>query len=276
MITYSYFRFSSVMAAQSDKLKVYYPSRVSNTPQPGATPKQELKLKYQGQKCLNKTWKTKYSNMKAKWTKKRDLLLQSRAEKSEVKKQVQRKIQQTVGKIFTPNQLKLLKNSKSKTHWKEEDVSKALCLRAKSPAAYEFVRSCWKIPLPCTSTLKTWITKIKFSPGLLNSVLNLLKTEFIGAEEMYRQSCLSFDEMSLDGSVCNDPGLDKIYGPHKNLLVAFARGLFGKWKQPVYYGFDDKLGNNKVLNIITSLHDAGINVVATTCDNAPTNKGIWN
>ncbi len=82
--------------------------------------------------------------------------------------------------------------------------------------------------------------------------------------------------MGLDGSIAYDQSEDRIYGPNKNLLVVFARGLFSKWKQPVYYGYDDKLENNAIKTIIAELHNAGLNVCSMTCDNIPSNRGIWN
>ena len=81
--------------------------------------------------------------------------------------------------------------------------------------------------------------------------------------------------MSLDGTIAYDPALDQVFGPHKNMLVIFARGLFARWKQPIMYGYDKKLDRNDIQQIIQEVHKTGLQVVSITCDNAPSNRGIW-
>ena len=82
--------------------------------------------------------------------------------------------------------------------------------------------------------------------------------------------------MNLDSTVCWDPGSDKVYGPHKNMMVIFARGLVYQWKHPIFYDYDIKLTPEVINNIIKELHNVGLNVVSLTCDNAPNNIGLWN
>lgn len=77
-----------------------------------------------------------------------------------------------------------------------------------------------------------------------------------------------FDEMNIEGSIAYDPGSDRIYGPHKNFLVVFLRGLFSPWKQPIYYGFDEKLDRSTICGIILEVQRVGLNVRAMTCDNS--------
>jgi len=74
----------------------------------------------------------------------------------------------------------------SRTWWTEVDICKALCLRAKSLKAYEFVRDVYKIPLPSVTTLQRWMKQIRFDPGFLHPVLNLLKTEFENSNNLKR------------------------------------------------------------------------------------------
>jgi len=87
---------------------------------------------------------------------------------------------------------------------------------------------------------------------------------------------MSFDEVSLDGTVSYDPALDQIFGPNKNAMVVFARGLFSKWKQPVYYGYDEILNMTSIRSIVQEVHDAGLNILCFTCDSAPSNRSTWN
>jgi len=81
--------------------------------------------------------------------------------------------------------------------------------------------------------------------------------------------------MNLEGNVAFDATAERIYGPHKNLLVVYIRGLFSSWKQPIYFGYDDKLDVNRINEVLTEIHNIGLDVVAMVCDNAGGNRGIW-
>ena len=62
-------------------------------------------------------------------------------------------------------------------------------------------------------------------------------------------------------------------GPHKTIQVGMVRGLFSRWKQPIYYAFDTPLSASIILEVIEKLYNAGY-VVALTTDLGPTNTGI--
>lgn len=55
-----------------------------------------------------------------------------------------------------------------------------------------------------------------------------------------------------------------------------ARGLFKKWKQPVYYNFDKTMSPDILLTVINNLYQSNYIVVAVTCDMGPTNMKLWN
>lgn len=54
-----------------------------------------------------------------------------------------------------------------------------------------------------------------------------------------------------------------------------VRGLFGKWKQPVYFDFDTRMTKEIIFQIIEELHKINYNVVACVSDCGPTNQGFW-
>lgn len=83
---------------------------------------------------------------------------------------------------FGGTQIRIMTSGITKPWWGESDISKALSLRAKSVRAYEFVRNQYKIPLPCLRTLQTYLKEIRFDPGFLYPVFNLLQYEFQDAE----------------------------------------------------------------------------------------------
>jgi len=64
------------------------------------------------------------------------------------------KYETVLDNIFTPTQKSMLLNRKSKTHYTNLDISKALSLKFISQKAYEHVRDVWKLPLPSLRTLQ--------------------------------------------------------------------------------------------------------------------------
>ena len=149
-----------------------------------------LKLKLNMNENIVKSYKKRIDFWKAKYKSNKFSLKGSTQTLDMIKKNQKKVSEQTIRKIFsrrfTNRQIKLLLNGKSKTVWNEEDISKSLCLRAKSISAYEFVRSIWKIPLPSVSTLHRWVSQIKFAPGLLNCVISMMKCEFSETIELNR------------------------------------------------------------------------------------------
>lgn len=54
-----------------------------------------------------------------------------------------------------------------------------------------------------------------------------------------------------------------------------ARGLFDKWKQPIFVDFDTKMTPEILNSLITKLHTAGMDVRACTSDCGGGNVGLW-
>ena len=68
---------------------------------------------------------------------------------------------------------------------------------------------------------------------------------------------------------------DRVYGPHKKLVVVMARGLFSNWKQPVYFGFDRLVTSDLLLRILRLLFTAGLQVHACVTDMGAENRKMW-
>ena len=66
---------------------------------------------------------------------------------------------------------------------------------------------------------------------------NVLKTK----DAKDREIVISFDEMKVKRVVEYDTAADEIVGSFNYLQVVMARGLFSKWKQPVFICFDTKM-----------------------------------
>lgn len=52
------------------------------------------------------------------------------------------------------------------------------------------------------------------------------------------------------------------------------RGLFKKWKQPVFYNFDQDLTKEILFEIIVQLYNSGYTVFRMTCDLRPSNQNL--
>lgn len=182
-----------------------------------------------------------------------------------------------LSKVFTEQQINmLLSPNKSKTRWSADDIDAAISLRCSSPKGYRFVKYAIKIPLPSMSTIRRWIRNFDVSPGVLKSVINIMKHKGVTMSEMEKLTVLSFDEIHLSNLIDIEREEQKVYGPYEYCQVIMARGLFKKWKQPVYYDYDQPVTKDILLDVIKQLYYSGYTVVSVTCDLEPKNKEVWN
>lgn len=73
---------------------------------------------------------------------------------------------------------------------------------------------------------------------------------------------LSFDEMKLRSVYMYDKANDETLKPYNYVQVAILRGLFGNWKQPIFYAFDCQMTEDKLFEIINFAENAGFSIVA--------------
>lgn len=142
-------------------------------------------------------------------------------------------------------------------------------------SVYNFMRNELNYPLPCVQTLREWSTNIKMHEGVLHDVVRLMGVAGSGMSERDRVTIVSYDEIYVEQMVEYDFRNDGILGPHKSLQVIMARGLFAKWKQPVYARCDTKMTPEILNQVIAALHEAGYNVVAAVSDCGGGNQGLW-
>lgn len=67
---------------------------------------------------------------------------------------------------------------------------------------------------------------------------------------------------------------EKVIGPATKCEVIVARGLFAKWKQPIFYKFDQNMTKDIILDVISQLYRIGYTVVAMTNDQGATNQAL--
>ncbi|XP_030754724.1 uncharacterized protein LOC115881403 isoform X2 [Sitophilus oryzae] len=71
--------------------------------------------------------------------------------------------------IFTPNQIKKLKNPEKRASWSKEDVERAIVIHSAGAEAYRLLLKNG-YPLPAESTLRAWCKKVKLELGILKPV----------------------------------------------------------------------------------------------------------
>lgn len=141
--------------------------------------------------------------------------------------------------------------------------------------AYRYLRVKLNYPLPDLSTLRRWAQSLNVNEGFLHDVLSVMKSatkSFVGNENLV---CLSYDEMILSNKIEFDVKGEEIVGPCSSVQVMMARGLLGSWKQPIFYGFDNSMKKDIVLEAVQRLADAGYEVVSMVSDMGGANVGVW-
>lgn len=189
----------------------------------------------------------------------------------------EKKYKEILNRIFTPGQIKMLTNEKQKqVKWCADDISSAMSLHSVSPRAYRFIQKTMKIPLPSVSTLKHWAQKFNVTPGILVDVLRIMKLKGENMTVIERLTVLSYDEVYVSNDIAINRRDEQIVGPHKTTQVVMARGLFNKWKQPVFYEYDRPMDKDLLNNIIMKLYESGFTVVATISDLGSSNSTVKN
>jgi hypothetical protein len=171
--------------------------------------------------------------------------------------------------------VKAIVNPGKRIVWGEVDVSAAISLRYVSAKAYRYLRNHLKFPLPCITTLKSWVARYDFNCGLQNSVLAVMNIRSRHLSELERLTVISFDEMKISSEMCFDRKSEQVLGPCDQAQVVMVRSLFGKWKQPIFYEFDLPITKRVLFSIILALEHNGYQVIAQVSDLGPSNRGLW-
>lgn len=66
------------------------------------------------------------------------------------------KLTRYISKFLSPSQIKFLQSKGKITRWSNEDLSRAIMIRALSRKSYDFWREKMEFPLPSATTLRRW------------------------------------------------------------------------------------------------------------------------
>lgn len=192
----------------------------------------------------------------------------------DTEKETKKQCEVVLGKLFSPGQIKKLMNPEKTIRWSPTDIASAISLRSVSPKAYRYLRSL-QYPLPALSTLRKWASTIEIIPGILKSVISLMKKKSFDFSTDERLCVLSFDKVYLSNRIYIDKKQEQIVGPHNTCQTVIARGLISNWKQPVYFKFDQPMKKEILEDIISQLYIARFIVVAIVCDMGSSNVSLW-
>lgn len=179
---------------------------------------------------------------------------------------------------------------RKKRQWFPDEKKFALILHYKSPNAYKYLTR--MISLPSESTVRHWIGKSNFLPGINNNLFNQIKVKSQTMEALERKCVITFDEMCIKQFLEYNKYLDIIEGFEdyghlgrtkkfaKHALVFMARGIFSSWKLPVAYYFSSAgVPSEKLKDILYSLLEAsfksGLKPQMVICDQGAYNQKLY-
>lgn len=174
--------------------------------------------------------------------------------------------------------------------WFQDEKKLSLILYYKSPSAFKYLRRL--IVLPSVSTIKQWVGKSKFMPGLNKYFFQQVKLKISTLPEINKKAILSFDEMAIKEYLEYSKYLDLIEGfedlgylgrtkrTAKSVLVFMARGVFASWKLPIsYFLTHSGVSATNLKQILEAvLHECflcGLEVKGVVCDQAPQNRKAY-
>ena len=159
------------------------------------------------------------------------------------------------------------KKLKRPKKWTEEDIANGLILHSFSKKSFDFLRAKKLLPLPSKTTMRTWIKGFSCQPGILGDIKKVLQKYFETEDSpLARIAIITFDEMEISKILEYDPESDRVFGPHKKVQVVMVRGLFKKWKQPIFYDFDTQMKKDLLAFIINQVEEIGIRVYGANFD----------
>lgn len=173
--------------------------------------------------------------------------------------------------------------------WTVKNKISALAIYKRSPKTYRCLQK--MMPLPNEKTLQNLLKKIPLETGINHAVLEHLKKISEKETSQNKVCVLAFDEIALKPRLIYNSSSDKVegytdYGSTEargpeladHALVFLIQGLRKKFKQPfAFYFVKGTVSSQKlatlIKEIIKLIKGVGYNVLATVCDQGPTNIG---
>nr|XP_049695818.1 uncharacterized protein LOC126054354 [Helicoverpa armigera] len=191
----------------------------------------------------------------------------------------------STSKILTLLQFREHKKEKKGRRFTLEEKIVALTILKQSPKGYRFLRKIFI--LPSRQILIKLINMADINAGINKNLMAQIKKATLKMKPEHKLCVVLFDEMSLKPNVAYNERKDRVSGFVTNgqetlpeyadhAQVFMIRGLIKNYKQPVAYTFSQSATKGPELAkqlkaVITELQNAGLNVVATVCDQGTNN-----
>ena len=159
--------------------------------------------------------------------------------------------------------------------WGNEDFSFGLTIRLLSPRAYRLLRDNHVLPLPGKSTLSDHFRSFQIAEGYFWSVHELLKLMAKGLSGEELAVALSLDEVYNIADISYDNSRDRFVGPHATSNVLLLRGIYKKFKIPIWFRYDHGLTKEELLQIIEWIESTSFQVHSFTSDMGPLNVRLF-
>jgi Transposase protein len=177
--------------------------------------------------------------------------------------------------IFSPAQCDRLLLKKGARRWTEDDYAMAISFLCRSTRGYRYARDILKLPLPAVSSVKAKIAKFPLTEGLATFALKIMQARGLSMSELQKICVLTFDEIYINSNMVYDSVEDQVLGPNNKTQVVMAQGLFGGWKNIVYFDHNKDVTKDILIQVITELSSAGFTVVAVNCDMGIENRKLY-
>lgn len=202
-------------------------------------------------------------------------------------------IKEGIKKVFSKDQMRALAKKKNNgCPWSAETIKKALRLHfACGSTGYNLLISQGH-PLPAERTLRERTQGVKFEPGVLHEVFEMMECKVAAFKEHERKCVLMIDEMQLHDKLEYDPSSQSVCGfttlgeradepvLATHCLAFMLGGVCTRWKQIVAYHFTGSSFKGTdcaavVREIILKCSSVKLDVVAITSDMGAGNRALW-
>ncbi|XP_077521077.1 uncharacterized protein LOC144132496 [Amblyomma americanum] len=194
-------------------------------------------------------------------------------------------------KFLNKDQVRALSRKSNKgSIWSPQTIKQGLQLKFScGKSGYRTLRQLG-YPLPAERTLSRRLHWLKFSPGILTDVVELLQAKAQGMEDVEKDCVLFIDEMEIARGFQLDRAEDIVYGgvtlpqkpdePANHALVFMVGGLNQRWKQVIAYHFtgshvDGRTLKDIVLQVVQLCADISLRVRVVTSDMGASNRAMW-
>ena len=193
--------------------------------------------------------------------------------------------------VFFSSQIRELGKKEKGRRWSYEEKSIAMTLFHISAKSYRLLKKI--LILPSVSLLRKTIQQIKLFPGFHDKVIDCLADKVAHLNENAKLCSVVLDEMILKEEVvyCQErddvEGLEdmgqaggKTHYAANHVLVVMARGLVGKWKQPIgYFLTSGPMKGERLLKVMNTCFDkleaAGFIIKSVVSDQGGPNRKLF-